>query len=75
VALDPSLAQLRSCVTEAAVLPLGSPYVKQHAPVVSAMLLYGARGTGKTMLARGIAAETNATWLDLSPRNIGTFAL
>lgn len=33
-------------------------------------LLYGPHGSGKTLLARAIAAETGATWFDLSPRNV-----
>ena len=33
-----------------------------------AVLLYGAPGTGKTLLARGMAGSAGALLLDLSPR-------
>jgi len=70
VTVDPSMAQLRAVVTETFILPLGSAYVKEQAPLCNALLLYGPHGTGKTLLSKAIAAETNSCWFDLSPRSI-----
>ncbi len=67
VRLDPSMAQLRQVIASSFILPLGSAYVKQHAPSLNALLLYGPIGTGKTMLSRTIAHEARAVWFDLSP--------
>jgi len=68
--LDPSMQQLRSVLTESFILPLGSPYVHDQAPLVNSLLLYGPPGSGKTLLSRAIAAESNAVWFDLSPKNL-----
>lgn len=70
---DPSPAQLRAALTENFILPQGSVYVKEQSPAspaLSSLLLFGAAGTGKTMLSRAIAAETGSVWLDLSVRNV-----
>ena len=37
-------------------------------PHTRAVLLYGAPGTGKSLLARGVAGSAGALLLDLSPR-------
>ena len=58
VSLDPSMQQIRSVLTETYILPLGSPYVKEQAPLVNTLLLYGPHGSGKTLLSKAIAAET-----------------
>lgn len=70
VSLDPSMQQLRAVVAESAVLPQGSAYVKEQAPLVNALLLYGPQGSGKTLISKAIAAETNSCWFDLSPRTL-----
>lgn len=70
VAQDPSMSQIRQCLTEYCVLPLGSEYVKNNSPLINTLLLYGPHGSGKTMLSKAIAHETGATWFDLSPRNV-----
>jgi ATP-dependent 26S proteasome regulatory subunit len=64
------MSQIRSCITEYCILPLGSQYVKDTTPLINAVLLYGAKGTGKTMLARAVAKATGAVWFDLSPANV-----
>jgi hypothetical protein len=70
VPVDPTPAQIRQTLTELFVLPQGSPFVKAHVPPRSALLLYGPRGTGKSALARAIAWESRAVWLDISPANL-----
>ena len=51
------MRQVRSCVSEYAILPLGSPYVKSNSPVINSLLLYGPPGAGKTHLSRAIACQ------------------
>nr|WCZ58643.1 IQ and AAA domain-containing protein 1 [Seculamonas ecuadoriensis] len=70
---EPSLAQVKQLVVERCVLPLGCDKVYSLSP--KSVLLYGPHGCGKTMLAYGIANDTNALFFDLSPANIaGKFA-
>lgn len=54
---DPSFAQLRSCLTENAILPLGSVYCKNNSPLVSTLLLFGPSGSGKSHLSKAIACH------------------
>lgn len=59
--------QVRQLVTEYCVLPLGIREVHERAPYAKAVLLYGPRRCGKTMLARAVAGAAGAMLLDLSP--------
>jgi SpoVK/Ycf46/Vps4 family AAA+-type ATPase len=70
ISLDPTMAQMRACLTENFILPQGSPYVKENSPLVNTLLLYGPPGSGKTHLAKAICSQSGSTWFDLSPRNI-----
>merc|ERR1740138_1643116 len=66
----PSAQMIRSLLVEHCVLPLAQTDIRQKAPIdlaARSLLLYGPRGSGKSMLARAIAAETGATFFDMSP--------
>ena len=45
-------------IAEYCILPLGSEFVHKRAPFIRTVLLYGAKGTGKHLLANAIATET-----------------
>jgi len=68
---EPSYAQIRQLITEYAILPMGSSYIREtisfHTP---SLLLYGPKGCGKTQLVRAIATHLNAIIIDLSPFTI-----
>jgi len=78
-AVAPSSQMIKSMIIEHCVLPLASLHVrtrlddpeklKQGAPrmVARSLLIYGPRGTGKSMLARCIATETGAAFFNISP--------
>lgn len=68
---DPSMAQLRSVVTELVAIPLGSKFVKER--MVERMnwfLFYGPMGTGKTLVVRALSQQCNALVFDLSVSNL-----
>jgi len=66
----PSAQMIRSLLVEHCVLPLAQTDIRQKAPMdlaARSLLLYGPKGSGKSMLARAIAAETGAAFFDMSP--------
>mmetsp|Transcript_11624 Transcript_11624/g.18521 ORF Transcript_11624/g.18521 Transcript_11624/m.18521 type:complete len:849 (-) Transcript_11624:78-2624(-) len=66
----PSTQMIRSMIIEHCVLPLAQTDIRQKAPehlTARSLLLYGPKGSGKSMLARAIAAECGATFFDISP--------
>ncbi|KAK5869889.1 hypothetical protein PBY51_024572 [Eleginops maclovinus] len=65
----PSLSDVRQVLSLYAVLPLGSQYVHEKAPLIKAILLAGPEGVGKKMLIHAICQETGANLFDLSPLN------
>lgn len=72
---DPSAAQLRQNLTEYAILPLGSSFVRSKTKHVRSIMLYGPKGSGKTMLVSAIAHEIGGVVLNISPSNLaGKFA-
>jgi len=66
---DPSMAQVRQAVTEYCILPIGSAAVHEKAPFIKTVLLYGAKGTGKTLLAHAVARSCGANFFNISPPN------
>lgn len=67
---NPSAAQIRQNVTEYAILPLGSVFVRTRTKLIRSILFYGAQGSGKTLMANAIAKETGALFLNLSAENL-----
>lgn len=68
---DPSMALIRNLVCEYIIFPLGSELVRARFPEnIRSFLFYGPSGTGKTLVVRACAYETNSVIYDLSPTNI-----
>ncbi len=68
---DPSMALIRQLVTEYIIFPLGSDIVRNRFPDnIRSFLFYGPAGTGKTLIVKAVATETNSVLFDLSPANI-----
>lgn len=68
--INPSMAKLRSLVTEYCILPLGSKNVKgnlNEEDNIRSMLFFGPEGSGKSFMAEIIAAELGALLINLSP--------
>ena len=55
-------------LTEYCILPIGYP-TPEEIPYTTSMLLFGPRGSGKTLMVNAIAAETGSYLFNLSPRN------
>ncbi len=54
-------------------MPMGSFNVRKHLAdehFIRSLLLYGPRGSGKTLLASAVANELDALFIDISPQNI-----
>ena len=69
--IDPSMALIRQLVTEYIIFPLGSELVRERwLEDFKSILFYGPAGTGKTLMVRAAAYETNSLVFVLSPLNI-----
>ena len=71
---NPSMAQLRASLTEYCILPNGlSSTVRKEIDEtnnVRSLLLYGPKGSGKTMMVQAIANELGALFINLSAERL-----
>lgn len=65
----PSYNLIKQYLISGVILPLACPLARA-VPHPNSLLIYGAPGTGKTLLARILATETGALFIDVSPSNI-----
>ncbi|KAF4688653.1 hypothetical protein FOZ60_002518 [Perkinsus olseni] len=67
----PSAQMVKSLIVEHVALPLASTTIRQQCNLAArSILLYGPKGCGKSLLARIIATEAGATFIDISPKKI-----
>ncbi|KAF4662820.1 hypothetical protein FOL47_006043 [Perkinsus chesapeaki] len=68
----PSAQMIKSMIVEHVCLPLASTSIRQRCSSLTAksLLLFGPKGCGKSLLARIIATEVGATFIDISPKII-----
>lgn len=65
-----SLYDVRRLITEYAIMPLGSPAVRELSPLFRSLLIAGPTGSGKMMLVNAICTETGANLIDLTATNL-----
>ena len=70
---DPSIAQIRSMLTEYCIFPNGSSEIKNALDsdnIVKSVMLYGAPGTGKTLAVEIIANELGGLLIHITPEKV-----
>lgn len=67
------LDQVKEALFELVILPLRRPEIFSHGRLLApqkGVLLYGPPGTGKTMLAKAIAKESGAVFINVRVSNL-----
>eukprot|EP00398_MALV-I-01_sp_L67-1_P000302 gene302-27_t len=70
IAPPPSALLIKNLIVEHCMLPLASVPIRQQHPnihVSKSLLLFGPKGSGKSMLARAIATQCGAQFFNISP--------
>ena len=67
---QPSVWDIRQLATVHGILPLGSTFVHEQAPLTKSILITGPPGCGKKMIVSAICNEVGANLFDLSCQNI-----